>query len=157
MLLQDRFPYGNAVLIETPLDKLEVENIPNLLLPTVAPTLEDIPALTCPTPTAGAVWDTSSRSLYVLYAHLGAQPDLNVGDQVNCGQPLGRVGASGNALNPHLHLEIRTGPAGARFDSMAHYDTSASVEEMVNYCTWRVSGLFQMVDPLGVIEGMQGK
>ncbi len=41
-----------------------------------------------------------------LYAHLfeiGVQP----GEQVQRGQPLGRVGDSGRASTPHLHFEIR--------------------------------------------------
>ena len=65
-----------------------------------------------------------------------------------CGQAIGSVGMSGNALNPHLHLEVRVGPAGIRLESMAHYDTSATAQEMANYCRWRVSGLFQLVDPM---------
>jgi hypothetical protein len=43
---------------------------------------------------------------------------------------------------------MRLGPAGVRFSSLAHYDASATIEEMFNYCTWRVSGLFQLVDPM---------
>jgi hypothetical protein len=61
------------------------------------------------------------------------------------------VGDSGNALNPHLHLETRVGPAGARFSSLAHYDASASLEEMDNYCAWRVSGWFVLLDPLQLL------
>jgi len=62
------------------------------------------------------------------------------------------VGDSGNALNPHLHLEMRIGPAGITFAGMSHYDNSATSEEMAAYCTWRVSGKFQLVDPLKFIE-----
>ncbi|RPI22437.1 MAG: hypothetical protein EHM70_23795 [Chloroflexota bacterium] len=74
-------------------------------------------------------------------------PALETGDEVACGQPLGAVGGSGNALNPHLHLETRLGPGGALIGSLAHYDSSASLLEMNRYCTWRVSGLFQILDP----------
>ena len=31
---------------------------------------------------------------------------------------------------------------------MAHYDTSATQEEMRNYCLWRLSGAFQPFDPM---------
>jgi murein DD-endopeptidase MepM/ murein hydrolase activator NlpD len=62
------------------------------------------------------------------------------------------VGKSGNALNPHLHFEIKVGPAGLRFTSMAHYDASATLEEMATYCTWSISGLFQVVDPLRLLS-----
>ena len=73
---------------------------------------------------------------------------MQLGDWLQCGWEIGTVGMSGNALNPHLHLEMRVGPAGARFNSMAHYISSASNEEMANYCAWRVSGQFQVVDPM---------
>jgi murein DD-endopeptidase MepM/ murein hydrolase activator NlpD len=73
---------------------------------------------------------------------------LQPGAEVSCGEKLGAIGSSGNALNPHLHLEARAGPAGADFASMAHYDASASPAEMRAYCDWRVSGLFQLIDPM---------
>jgi hypothetical protein len=31
---------------------------------------------------------------------------------------------------------------------MAHYDNSATPAEMDQYCTWRVRGIFRLVDPL---------
>jgi len=71
-----------------------------------------------------------------------------LGDAVACGQPLGTIGQSGNALNPHLHIEVRVGPAGARPGSLAHYTDSATLDEMAAYCAWRVSGLFAMTNPM---------
>lgn len=146
-VITERFPYGNAVLVETPLEELPGPWLAALSLPAPAPTLAVIPALTCP---AGEPleYDPEKRSLYLLYAHLEAPPALEPGQVVGCGEVLGSVGMSGNALNPHLHLEVRVGPAGVRLESMAHYDTSAVAQEMANYCTWRVSGLFQLVDPM---------
>ena len=50
--------------------------------------------------------------LYVLYAHL--QPGsvaLSAGDRVTRGQVLGRVGNSGNTLEPHLHLQVVDAPS----------------------------------------------
>jgi len=96
-------------------------------------------------------WNNESQSLYILYAHLGSTADVNVGDEVTCGQALGTVGQSGNALAPHLHFEARVGPAGAQLDSLAHYDVSASAQEMAAYCEWRVGGAFKWVDPLQVL------
>jgi murein DD-endopeptidase MepM/ murein hydrolase activator NlpD len=58
------------------------------------------------------------------------------------------VGTSGNSVNPHLHLETRLGPAGFTFASLAHYDTSATQDEMRQYCLWRLSGAFQPFDPM---------
>jgi hypothetical protein len=34
---------------------------------------------------------------------------------------------------------------------MAHYDNTAQIEEMGNYCLWRVSNVFQLVDPLRLL------
>ncbi|MBN2147811.1 MAG: M23 family metallopeptidase [Anaerolineales bacterium] len=148
MVIDDRFPYGNAVLVETGLESAPEGWLAALQLPAPMPTLSFIPALTCPQPEILLDWDTQNRSLYLLYAHLRDAPTLQVDEEVSCGQSVGAIGDSGNALNPHLHLEVRIGPAGVRFGSFAHYDASASPEEMHSYCVWRVSGWFQHLDPL---------
>ena len=101
-----------------------------------------------PTNTLG---DESSRSLYLFYAHLLDAPTFELAETVDCGQLLGKIGQSGNALNPHLHLEARVGPSGARFESMAHYSGGITEVEMRNYCAWRVSGVFQLLDPMRVL------
>ena len=151
MAQPDRFPFGNAALIETPLDQLPPAWVEALHLPAPLSWPPPKSALTCPEGILKRTWDTARRSLYVLYAHMQAAPVLKTGKDVTCGQAIGVVGKSGNALNPHLHLEVRIGPAGARFTSMAHYDNSATLEEMAGYCAWSVSGLFQVVDPLAVL------
>lgn len=151
----ERFPYGAAVIVETPLEALPAE------LQAQYQALEDWPprspndALTCPPPPEPFQWDESGQSLYVLYAHLGSTTNLNVGDEVACGQALGTVGQSGNALAPHLHFEARIGPAGARLGSLAHYDVSASAQEMAAYCEWRVSGSFRWVDPVEILKSLE--
>lgn len=149
-VVQGRFPYGNAVLIETPLEELPSGEAEKLAFPTLAPTIQPLAALTCPT-SEPPEWDFNRHSIYILYAHMKDPPELEVGEAVACGQEIGVVGESGNALNPHLHLEARMGPSGATFESMAHYDASASPEEMANYCTWRVRGVFQMFDPMQLL------
>lgn len=146
-IINDRFPFGNAVIIETVLDTLPTAYLDQLLPPTPAPTLVPRSALTCP-PLPVLNLDESQRSLYILYAHLHSPVKLKPGDEVRCGQNLGAIGSSGNALNPHLHLEVRTGPGGAQFSSLAHYDNSVTQEEMANYCLWTVSGVFQLMDPM---------
>jgi murein DD-endopeptidase MepM/ murein hydrolase activator NlpD len=145
-VLFNRFPYGNAVLIETSLEDLP-DGLPLLIPEPVTAPIRPT-ALTCPTLEILPAWNHEKRSLYLLYAHLDAYPNLQPSDEVSCGDRLGEVGDSGNALNPHLHLEARVGPAGASIPSMAHYDTSATIEEMYYYCAWRVSGQFQLMDPM---------
>lgn len=151
MISTDRFPFGSAVIIETPLDALPIDWQTGVEIPTLAPTLEPRSALTCPpTPVLENI-DYNRRSLYTLYAHLQDPPGWALDDEISCGQVIGHVGGTGNALNPHLHFETRSGPAGIRLAPMAHYDASATAEEMSAYCQWSVSGLFQLVDPQKVL------
>ncbi|HOD04404.1 MAG TPA: M23 family metallopeptidase [Anaerolineaceae bacterium] len=152
MVLNDRFPYGNAVLVKVPLESVPAGWLEGLALPEAMPTLSAPPALTCPQPEAPPNWDNSRRALYILYAHLQEAPTIQVGEAISCGQGLGTIGDSGNALNPHLHVEIRVGPADATLGNMAHYDNSATPAEMTAYCQWRVSGWFQPINPLELLE-----
>jgi murein DD-endopeptidase MepM/ murein hydrolase activator NlpD len=145
-VINDRFPYGNAVILETSLDQLDNELL--ALIPDLVPFPEYTAPLTCPPLEIDFEWDQEKRSLFLLYAHLLEAPSLEPGDYVFCGEPIGLVGDSGNALNPHLHLEMRMGPAGAQIPSMSHYYAGASPEEMSAYCMWRISGYFQMFDPM---------
>jgi murein DD-endopeptidase MepM/ murein hydrolase activator NlpD len=125
--VNDRLPYGNMVIVETPLDLL-----PNMVVESIG--IQD------------------GESLYSLYAHMGESPAVSLGDIVSCGQSLGAVGKTGyDIVNPHLHLEMRIGPAGSTFNSMVFYDTSATIEEMDNYRRWRTSGIFRSLDPMEVI------
>jgi hypothetical protein len=41
-----------------------------------------------------------------LYAHLGPDLDVRTGDGVDAGEPIGRIGMTGNTTGPHLHLEL---------------------------------------------------
>jgi murein DD-endopeptidase MepM/ murein hydrolase activator NlpD len=149
-VLPDRPPYGNTVIIETPLEALPEALSESLLplLPAAQPTLTPDSSLFCPPDPV--LYDAPRRSLYLLYAHLDTPSTLQAGQNVTCGQPVGQVGTTGKSVNFHLHLETRVGPSGAAFPTMAHYETSASPEEMSAYCTWRVSGLFQLVDPMAL-------
>lgn len=152
-LIQNRPPYGYAVIIETPLDSLSPAWIDRLQAPPLVPTIQPAPNLTCPADTTGKVLP-ERQSLYLLYAHLNLPPELVIGQDVACGQQIGEVGTTGRSVNPHLHLETRVGPAGVLFTEMAHYDNGATENEMRSYCTWRVSGLFQPLDPLAVIQAL---
>jgi murein DD-endopeptidase MepM/ murein hydrolase activator NlpD len=152
LVLEDRFPYGNAIMVEIALEDLSQDMIVQLQIPAPAPTRIPHPSLTCPMEVFTSTLDTDERSLYLLYAHLQEAPPYEPGEEIHCGQVLGATGSTGNALNPHLHLETRVGPSGVKFQSMAHYDTSATAEEMSIYCAWRVRDLFQLVDPMLLLE-----
>jgi murein DD-endopeptidase MepM/ murein hydrolase activator NlpD len=54
-----------------------------------------------------------TNGLQTLYAHLSAR-GVRVGQVVNAGQFIGRVGMNGNATGPHLHLEAARN--GVTFD-----------------------------------------
>jgi murein DD-endopeptidase MepM/ murein hydrolase activator NlpD len=121
--IQDRFPYGNMIIIETGYDAL-------------------------PGAWAQRLEMKPGESIYTLYAHMDGSPGLNLGDPVDACQLIGAVGKSGNTVEPHLHLEMRLGPAGQSFTSMAYYGAKDSEEERSNYVRWRTGGEFQHFDPM---------
>ncbi len=106
----DRFPYGNMLMIETPLDATASLFNPPLVLPTPLPARLPRGALTCPELNISPPAADAPRSLYILYGHMLNPPSLVVGDSVSCGQTIGAIGQTGNALNPHVHVEVRVGP-----------------------------------------------
>jgi murein DD-endopeptidase MepM/ murein hydrolase activator NlpD len=123
-VINNRLPYGNMVMVETP--------------------SADLPASL-----RDALGMAEGESLYLLYAHFGHAPLVKLGDPLVCGQVIGDVGKTGyNVVNPHLHLEGRRGPSGAIFESMAFYTSSATEQEMENYRRWRMGGEFQHFDPM---------
>jgi murein DD-endopeptidase MepM/ murein hydrolase activator NlpD len=157
MVTADRFPFGYAVIIETKVDRRESYMWDRINLPTAAPTPAFSSPLFCPKEAFKPNWDTRSKAVYILYAHLAEQSPLKSGESVECGSQIGNMGQSGNALAPHLHLEIRMGPSGTVFQNMAHYDNSATLEEMAAYCAWSVGGLFSALNPLGFIREASAK
>jgi murein DD-endopeptidase MepM/ murein hydrolase activator NlpD len=144
-IIQNRQPYGNAVVIESSLAQAPKIQATAAPLKTLQPSF----SLACPD-YFNFKFNSQDTAIYVLYAHLNETPIVRMGDTVACSQPIGQVGTTGRSVNPHLHLEIRTGPAGVRFVSMAHYDSSASQDELRSYCLWRVSGAFPPLDPLSI-------
>ncbi|MFB6708551.1 peptidoglycan DD-metalloendopeptidase family protein [Streptomyces sp. NPDC056333] len=56
---------------------------------------------------------------YSQYGHLSAL-SVSVGQALSTGQQIGLSGATGNVTGPHLHFEVRTGPAyGSDIDPVA--------------------------------------
>jgi len=154
-VLVDKNPYGYAVIIETPLNNLNPDLLAKLKLPEIQPTVVPDPRVNCPSNgELGFTLSESDRSLYLLYGHMKEMPLVKVGDIITCGQQLGYVGNSGQSSNAHLHFEARVGPSGARFESMAYYTVQSTEAERYNYCVWRVSNRFELLDPM-ILLSMQ--
>jgi murein DD-endopeptidase MepM/ murein hydrolase activator NlpD len=125
---EETFPYGNFLIIET-----RQENVPVWL--------QDEIEL------------TGEMSLYLLYAHMQDAPRVNLGEPISSCQLIGNVGASGNAVEPHLHLEARLGPAGRSFpDGLAFYHTQTTEEQRENYTAWRTGGDYMHFDPMIILN-----
>jgi len=154
-VINDRWPYGNAIIIETPLESLSRELITQIQLPSLQPTVSPDPRVNCPPGELTFSVDSEEKSLYLLYGHLLNPLSFSEGDTVNCGQLIGAVGNTGYSTNPHLHFETRLGPSGASFNSMAYYTVHSTVLERYNYCVWRVSNLFQLFDPMILLSSQE--
>jgi murein DD-endopeptidase MepM/ murein hydrolase activator NlpD len=147
---QVRPPYGYVTIIETPLSTLPQTIINAIKLPALAVPVGKSDKLSCPEGFTDQ-WNTESKSLYLLYGHMNKPPAVTLGQSVNAGDMIGEVGNTGASSAPHLHLEMRIGPSNATFESLGHYDPSTSDQERHNYCTWRISGVFQMFNPMTLL------
>jgi hypothetical protein len=98
-ILRDRFPYGNAVLIET-----TPQGLPKELRPLVEAQENPIApvrsSLTCPDGGEKPFPEGNRRSLYLLYAHMQMTEALEVGDLVGCGAGLGRLVSNAESPAP---------------------------------------------------------
>jgi len=62
-VIENRPPYGNMVIIETPLSQIPLEIQTNSLFPTPAPTAVNDGRLTCPASGPSPTYDPTGRSL----------------------------------------------------------------------------------------------
>ena len=123
VVVLDKYPYGNMVIVETTKDELPIWLVEKLQI-------------------------AAGESLYLLYAHMDQSPLQQPGESVEVCQPLGEVGKSGDFNVEHLHLEARVGPEGTAFNGMAYYHTNTTAEERENYELWRTSGVYRHFDPM---------
>ncbi|MFG2296427.1 peptidoglycan DD-metalloendopeptidase family protein [Streptomyces sp. NPDC048603] len=65
--------------------------------------------------------------MYSQYAHL-SRLDVRAGQQVQGGQAIGLSGNTGNSSGPHLHMEVRTGPAYGSDVSPVTYMRSKGIQ-----------------------------
>jgi len=95
------------------------------------------------------------QSIYQLFAHMEEPTSFVLGDNVECAMIVGRVSDSGDQFfvsDPHLHFEIRVGPADIQFGPMSFYDTLASEQEKAEYMFWRTDASFALHDPMLLIN-----
>ena len=151
-IIYDRFPYGNTVIIETKLENISKDLFKDVELPPSNTLYQPATALNCPDDLNGYDLSEDNLSFYILYAHLKNNPSLELNETVDQGQVIGQVGTTGFSTVPHLHLEMRIGPSDFNFNSIAHYVNDVSEEEIRNYCIWRVSGIFKLLDPMTLLN-----
>lgn len=147
--LSDRWPYGNMILIETPLSRFSAEYLATLKLPAPFAASEISAHSSCQPDATRISWSETDKSIYILYAHMQSPSTFKAGDTVNAGDVIGAVGHSGNAIvgAEHLHLEVRLGPSDAQFATISDYKPDSTEEERYNYCIWALSEVFQPIDP----------
>jgi murein DD-endopeptidase MepM/ murein hydrolase activator NlpD len=126
-IIEDKFPYGNAVIIETPYRVLSAE-------------IQQLIGIEAP------------QSLYTLYGHLESISVQIISSDVNPCQSIGVVGKTGNAGVEHLHLEMRVGPPNQIFPSMGYYVPDVTPAERATYVRWRTSGEFVHFDPMKLLD-----
>ena len=69
------------------------------------------------------VWIAHGSGLFTTYNHMSAVT-VGVGQHVDRGQQVGRIGQTGNATGPHLHFEVWRGPVddgGQRVNPMSYF------------------------------------
>ena len=90
----------------------------------------------------------SGETVFSLYAHLAPKSvNVKTGDVVAAGEPIGRVGKSGRASSPHLHLELRRNtPAEGQDGEHDEEDVESTIQS-------RTFARLDAVDPLAFLDG----
>lgn len=151
-ITNNRQRYGNLIIIETPLNTISPAFLSLFDVPAQATPYPYNPRLTGCETLKDADWTMDVSSLYTLYGHMKDPAAFQVGDMVQAGDLIGQVGNTGASGNPHLHLEMRWGPGGTEFASMSHYDGGATPQERLEWCNWRISGKYILLNPMDFIN-----
>ena len=126
-IINNRPPYGDMVMLETPYDQIPEKLITNHKI---------------------KVGD----SLYTVYAHLQNMQKLTIGQDIKCGHQIAETGLTGMTDGPHLHFETRWGPPDASFPVMSYYINNVTAEEVKYYTIWRMSGKYQLFNPFELLN-----
>ncbi|MEN6393447.1 MAG: M23 family metallopeptidase, partial [Anaerolineaceae bacterium] len=126
-IVENKYPYGNALIIETPFDKISQTSRQTLGL-------------------------QKDQSIYTLYGHLDHISIKEIAQEIEACQALGLVGKTGNAGVEHLHLEMRIGFAGEILPSMSYYVKGATPAEREAYLRWRISNEFVHFNPMLLLD-----
>ena len=126
-IVENKYPYGNALIIETPFDKISQTSRQTLGL-------------------------QKDQSIYTLYGHLDHISIKEIAQEIEACQAIGVVGKTGNAGVEHLHLEMRIGPAGEILPSMSYYVKEATPAEREAYLRWRISNEFVHFNPMLLLD-----
>jgi len=126
-IVEDKFPYGNAVMVETPYALLSTE-------------------------IQQTIGIHEGQSLYTLYGHLASNGVQKISNEIDACQAIGIVGKTGNTDVEHLHLEMRIGLSNQVILSMGNYKPDITLEEREAYLLWRTSGVFVHFDPMKILD-----
>jgi murein DD-endopeptidase MepM/ murein hydrolase activator NlpD len=78
-----------------------------------------LPPFDLETATGNFIVEALGEGQFALYAHLQTgSVRVRPGDHVRRGQPIGRVGNTGNSTQPHLHFHVMAGSAPLASDGL---------------------------------------
>lgn len=112
----DYFGYGDIVYSAT---AGEVVSVIDTIADNVPPDVPDIDPAALYRSGGNQLVVKVADGIYVYYGHLKMSSiNLKTGDKIETGQPVGRLGNSGNSDAPQLHLQVMDGPDPLRSNAI---------------------------------------
>ena len=68
------------------------------------------------------------QDLFTCYGHMSSFGPQRVGQAVEQGETIGKVGSTGNSTGPHLHFEVRKSAGGGQVDPAPYLDGAQTVD-----------------------------